>query len=154
MANHRPSASSVGSPSAHMLPWSARHHGIIPQTPGGVPIPDGILVIEAMMVTAVLLCIGIWNLARLRYEPVPFLSPAYVLAARIVRSLLVLLISAPALEWGLSSPFRFRGASFPYSALESCFSEYSGSIRSTVTGVTATRQQVSKKMTENYGCEP
>ena len=35
------------------------------------------------------------------------------MAARIVRSVLVLIISAVALEWGLSSPFRFRGASFP-----------------------------------------
>jgi hypothetical protein len=88
-------------------------HGINPQTPEGAPIPDGILAIEAMMVAAVLWCIGTWNLARLWYEPLPPLSPSYVLAARIVRSLLVLVVSATALGIGAFISFPISRSSLP-----------------------------------------
>ena len=88
-------------------------HGINPQTPEGAPIPDGILVIEAMMVAAVLWCIGTWNLARLWYEPLPPLNPSYVLAARIVRSLLVLIVSAMALGMGALITFPISRSPFP-----------------------------------------
>ena len=76
-------------------------------------MPDGILVIEAMIVAAVLWCIGTWNLARLRYEPAPLLSPAYVLGARIVRSLLVLLISVVALRMGAFITFPIARSPLP-----------------------------------------
>jgi hypothetical protein len=88
-------------------------HGIITQPPGEVPIPEGLLIIEAMMVAAVLWCIGTWNLARLWYEPLPPLSPSYLLAARIVRSLLVLVVSATALGIGAFITFPISRSPLP-----------------------------------------
>jgi hypothetical protein len=66
-----------------------------------------------MMVAAVLWCIGTWNLARLWYEPLPPLSPSYVLAARIVRSLLVLVVSATALGMGAFITFPISRSPLP-----------------------------------------
>jgi hypothetical protein len=53
------------------------------------------------------------NPVGLRYEPVPLLSPAYVLAVRIVRSLLVLLISAAALGMGAFITFPISRSPLP-----------------------------------------
>jgi hypothetical protein len=71
----------------------------------GDPMPEGMQVIPVMIMTAILWCWATWHLARLWYEPHPPLAPGYVLGARIVRSVLVFMVSAGITAAGYTMTF-------------------------------------------------